>query len=940
MSIITTGTTITAGSINSIITTASAVLSTAYGTGMISQPVTAGSPITTTEWINLVSDLRRCWIHQTGSLSGFPTVSSLPVPGDVITAKFGNTLQNIAKTVNDNVYVVPPVNQTQQFALASSTSTIYSVNNLTYQVDHTFTDNANANYFFNLGGRISAGLSRASGVYIGNTATWASFIDWANSQISSLAYSRNQWAVSTSINEIYTSSTNYVVRLGIFARDNRTIRSTLTVTTAELSGVPTIGTATATGTTTANVSFTAPASNGGAAITSYTATSNPGGRIGILNQAGSGTITVTGLTAGTAYTFTVTATNSVGTSAASGASNSITTYSVPVNTVAPVVSGTATAGQVLTSTTGTWTGTPTPTYAYRWQRAGVDISGATGSTYTLVSDDTGSAIRCVVTASNSAGRASANSNATSSVAAAVPVNTVAPVVSGTATVGQTLTTTTGTWTGTPTPTYAYRWQRAGVDISDATNSTYTLVGADLGSAVRCVVTASNSAGSASANSNVTSSVTAVASGTIPVNTVAPVVSGTATAGQVLTSTTGTWTGTPTYVYQWQRAGVNISGAASSTYTLVSADVGSAIRCVVTASNSAGSASANSNVTSSVTAVASGTVPVNTVAPVVSGTATAGQVLTSTTGTWTGTPTPTYAYRWQRAGVNISGAIGSTYTLVSADVGSAVRCVVTASNSAGSASANSNATGPVAAATEGPPTYEIIPMATSVVEGMDFTFYVRTTNVPDGTELVWFYDSPRSGTSSPDFENINGITYSGSIYINGSIGSITLTARDDGTNEGTETFTIKLFRPVPGGVNVLVAESDPIIIYEVSAIDPASQKYTITPAATTVTEGVTLKITVDTVNVPDGTELLWVYDSPTSNQLHPDFQDVNTGIYFTYGGTIVIYGNSANFEIRATDDGVNEGTETFTIKLFRLVPGSNPVLVKTSDPITIYELYAL
>ena len=88
-------------------------------------------------------------------------------------------------------------------------------------------------------------------------------------------------------------------------------------------GMPIIGTATATDAQ-ASVPFTQPASNGGSAITSYTATSSPGGFTGTLTQAGSGTITVTGLTNGTAYTFTVTATNAVGTSVCSAASNSVT----------------------------------------------------------------------------------------------------------------------------------------------------------------------------------------------------------------------------------------------------------------------------------------------------------------------------------------------------------------------------------------------------------------------------------------------------------------------------------------------------------------------------------------------------------------------------------------------------------------------------------------
>jgi hypothetical protein len=104
---------------------------------------------------------------------------------------------------------------------------------------------------------------------------------------------------------------------------NGTAWQGLTAGTASgLPGAPTIGTATW-GDAQAWVPFSAPASTGGT-ITFYTATSTPGSFTGTLTQAGSGIINVTGLTNGTAYTFTVTATNAAGTSAASSASNSVT----------------------------------------------------------------------------------------------------------------------------------------------------------------------------------------------------------------------------------------------------------------------------------------------------------------------------------------------------------------------------------------------------------------------------------------------------------------------------------------------------------------------------------------------------------------------------------------------------------------------------------------
>lgn len=82
-----------------------------------------------------------------------------------------------------------------------------------------------------------------------------------------------------------------------------------------------------------------------------------------------------------------------------------------------------------------------------------------------------------------------------------PANTVAPAVTGTATVGQTLTTTNGTWTGVATPTYARQWFRGNHPIAGATGATYVLTSADQGYSVFCRVTATDANGAARVNSN-------------------------------------------------------------------------------------------------------------------------------------------------------------------------------------------------------------------------------------------------------------------------------------------------------------------------------------------------------------------------------------------------------------------------------------------------------
>lgn len=96
-------------------------------------------------------------------------------------------------------------------------------------------------------------------------------------------------------------------------------------------------------------------------------------------------------------------------------------------------------------------------------------------------------------------------------------------------------------------------------------------------------------------------------------------------------------------------------------------------------------------------------PVNTSPPTISGTAQEGHTLAEAHGGWENSPTE-YAYRWLRcdsAGgscASISGTSSQAYTLGAEDVGHTIRVRETARNATGSASAESVATGVVAAAT--------------------------------------------------------------------------------------------------------------------------------------------------------------------------------------------------------------------------------------------------
>ncbi|MBU2075746.1 MAG: Ig-like domain repeat protein [Actinobacteria bacterium] len=283
----------------------------------------------------------------------------------------------------------------------------------------------------------------------------------------------------------------------------------------------------------------------------------------------------------------------------------------PTPTTVPAVTGERRVGQELQVSDGAWAH-GIRQVGVQWLRDGTPITGATGSSYTLVADDAGHAVTARVTAqrpdyaqengsgavvgftaftspasgggavtpSNPGGGGGGGGGGGNPTPTPTIANTVKPAITGDAVVGGSLAASEGTWS-TDGLTFAYQWLRDGEPIEGATATQYAPVVADLGKAVSVKVTATKSG---STPGTATSDPVTVEKGAAPQNSAKPAITGTPELGETLTVSDGEWDLEDlSFGYQWLRDGEAIEGATEATYVVTEDDLGTELAAEVAAS---------------------------------------------------------------------------------------------------------------------------------------------------------------------------------------------------------------------------------------------------------------------------------------------------------------------------------------------------------------------
>ena len=323
-----------------------------------------------------------------------------------------------------------------------------------------------------------------------------------------------------------------------------------------------------------------------------------------------GTVTINASTGAYVYTpasnyngadsFTFKVNDGTADSATSTASITVSAVNdAPTGTV--TISGIATQGQILIAVNTLADADGLATASYQWKAAGVNIAGATGGAIILAEAQVGKAISVTASYMDRQGTLEAvTSTASAAVANTNDAPTGSVTITGTPTQGQALTLANTLADLDGLGVFSYLWKADGVTITGETLNSLPLVQAQVGKAITVAVSYTDGHGTAesvaSASTSVVANVNDAPTGTVTIT-------GTATQGQTLTvsNSLADADGLGTISYQWQAAGVSISGATANSYSLNQAEVGKVI--TVTASYTDALGMAESKISTPTSAVA-------------------------------------------------------------------------------------------------------------------------------------------------------------------------------------------------------------------------------------------------------------------------------------------------------------------------------------------------
>ena len=506
-------------------------------------------------------------------------------------------------------------------------------------------------------------------------------------------------------------------------------------------------------------------------------------------------------------------------------SSAVVDSGAPSDTQAPSTPGDLTvSSRTQTSITGAWTASTdnVGVTGYGRYQAGTSVGNGAGTGYSFTGLACGSSYALAVDAYDAAGNRSGQSTLTAATSACSVSDTSPPSTpQGLQVTSSSQTAVSIAWSASTdnVGVTGYGYYKAGVSAGNGSGTGYSFTGLMCGSSYPLSVDAYDAAGNRSAQSTITAATSACSASD---STPPSVPQGMQVSSSSQTGISIGWNASSDNVgvtgYRLYRNSTLVASTASLSYAFTGLTCGTTYGLGVAAFDAAGNASylAEAVLTATTSACSTSSPPVNSAAPVVSGTAKVGYSVSSSNGSWSGSPS--YSYQWRRcdtAGANcanISGANSSSYLAVTADQGATLRSQVTATNSAGSAAAASAQTAVVAAADATPPPASGNANVWIDTNGGTCVRQATATTYVDSAACGSF-DAAYDRASPGDTVNIAGGSY-GSQSINGDKGSTTpvivqtapnATVNMSGLTVSADYTNVRGPITVSGGMNVNLSD---------------------------------------------------------------------------------------------------------------------------------------